>query len=117
MNPYNILNVKKDASENDIVLAYEKLKEQYNNKNYNGDPYFAKVSLAEINKAYRILSNPKKRAKYDKEFASYLDDEDSFYSAGTGADNFIIFWVFFCIFAIFVIIPLVYVLSAMSIFN
>lgn len=131
MNPYNVLNVRRNASENDINLAYTKLKQKYNKDNYAGDPYFAKKRLVEINKAYSILSDSKKRAKYDKEYITHinlhkseesisnlenetsLSDDDS----ETVADNFIIFWVFFSIFAIFIIIPLVYVLSALSIFD
>ncbi len=128
MNPYDILNVRRNASENDINLAYTKLKEKYDNGNYAGDPYFAKKRLVEINKAYSILSDNKKRAKYDEEYITHInshksednsknDNQLSDDDSETAADNFIIFWVFFSIFAIFIIIPLVYVLSALSIFD
>ncbi len=67
MNPYDVLNVRKNASSDDITLAYTTLKNKYSKENYNGDFHFAQKRLIEISKAYLLLSDPKKRADYDKE--------------------------------------------------
>lgn len=66
MNPYDVLNVRKNASKEDITLSFNKLVEKYDLKNYVGDPYFAQKRLKEIDEAYAILSNPQKRREYDK---------------------------------------------------
>ena len=82
MNPYDILNVRRNASSKDIILAYRNLKEKYNEKNYLGDPYFAKKRLADVTDAYNLLSDPQKRAKYDKEHENHTNmhksNSDSF---------------------------------------
>lgn len=73
MNPYDVLNVRRNASSRDITLAYRNLKEKYDEKNYLGDPYFAKKRLADINEAYNFLSDTKKRAQYDKEHENHTN--------------------------------------------
>lgn len=82
MNPYDILNVRRNASSKDILLAYKNLKEKYDEKNYLGDPYFAKKRLADVTEAYNLLSDPQKRAKYDKEHENHTNmhksNSDSF---------------------------------------
>ena len=61
---YEILGVKRDASETEIKSAYRKLARKYHpdvNKEKGAEEKFK-----DINEAYRILSNPSARRKYDR---------------------------------------------------
>ncbi len=62
-NYYEILGVKKNASEKEIKTAFRKLARKYH-PDVNDDPN-ADDKLAEINNAYEILMDKEKRAKYD----------------------------------------------------
>ena len=62
---YKILEVQKKASEKDIKKAYRKLARKYHpDVNPNDDS--AKKKFQQINEANEVLSDPKKRKKYDK---------------------------------------------------
>ncbi len=71
MNPYDVLNIRRNASSKDITEAYKRLKDKYSEENYNGDPHYAKKRLLEVCDAYLLLSDTKKRAKYDKEHENH----------------------------------------------
>lgn len=73
MNPYEILNVRRNASNSEIQLAFNKLMDKYNLKNYLGDPYFAQKRMKDITEAYNILSDPKKRKEYDNSHENHVD--------------------------------------------
>ena len=73
MNPYDVLNVRKNASNAEIKLAFGKLMDKYDLKNYVGDPYFAQKRMADITEAYNTLSDPKKRKEYDNSHMSHVD--------------------------------------------
>ena len=61
---YQILNVPKTATPAEIKKAYRKLALlKHPDKNPN-DPQAAE-NFQKLNKAYQVLSNPKKRQKYD----------------------------------------------------
>ena len=62
-NYYDILGVKKDASDADIKKKYRKLVRQYH-PDVSDDPN-ADNKIAEINNAYETLRDKDKRAQYD----------------------------------------------------
>lgn len=61
MNYYENLEISPNASEQAVMLAYKALFAKY-----NVDDKASKEKLEEINKAFLVLSDPVKRAKYDK---------------------------------------------------
>ena len=63
MNPYQVLGVRKNADTKDIKKAYKKLARKYH-PDVNNDAG-ADERFKEINEAWDILSDPKKRQMYD----------------------------------------------------
>lgn len=62
---YEVLGIEKSASEQEIKSAYRKLAHKYHpDKNPNDKA--AEESFKEVNEAYEVLSNPEKRAQYDR---------------------------------------------------
>lgn len=59
---YDILGVSKNASFDEIKKAYRKLAARYHPDKKGGD----EEKFKEINEAYQVLSNEKKRAQYDR---------------------------------------------------
>ena len=77
-NYYEILGLDKNASEEDVKKAFRKLAHKYHPDKKGGD----EKKFKEINEAYQILSDKKKREQYDKygkSFSAY---------GGEGADPF-----------------------------
>jgi molecular chaperone DnaJ len=62
---YEVLGVKRDASREDIKRAYRKLARKYHPDLNPGDKN-AEQKFKELNEAYEVLSNPKKREEYDQ---------------------------------------------------
>ncbi len=62
---YEILNVDRNASEEEIKKAYRRLALKYHPDRNPGDKY-AEEKFKEINEAYEVLSDPEKRARYDR---------------------------------------------------
>jgi curved DNA-binding protein len=62
---YNILGVGKDASEKEIKSAYRKLARKYHPDVNPGDQA-SEEQFKRVNEAYQVLSDPEKRAKYDR---------------------------------------------------
>ena len=65
-NYYEVLGVKKDATEEEIKAAYKKLVKQYHPDLHPGDNTAAE-KFKEINEANEVLSDKQKRAAYDYE--------------------------------------------------
>lgn len=61
---YEMLGVPRNASDAEIKRAFRKLAFQYH-PDHNNDPE-AEDKFKEINEAYQVLSDPKKRSSYDR---------------------------------------------------
>lgn len=66
---YQILNIQRNANSEDIKKAYRKLAHQYHPDKTGGDD----KKFKEINEAYQVLSDPKKRSSYDNFGYAYND--------------------------------------------
>jgi preprotein translocase subunit Sec63 len=66
MNPYAILGVSTNATDLEIKSAYRILAKRYHPDRRS--PEASHDQIAEINHAYDILSDPEKRARYDRGF-------------------------------------------------
>jgi curved DNA-binding protein len=62
---YDILGVDRSASERDIKQAFRRLARRWH-PDVNPDDKEAEEKFKEINEAYEVLSDPDKRAKYDR---------------------------------------------------
>ena len=67
---YKILGVDRKASDDEIRKAYRKLAKQYH-PDYNPNNKQAEDRFKEINEAYEVLSDSKKRSHYDRLGSDY----------------------------------------------
>ena len=75
---YNTLGIEKNANEQEIKRAYRRLAREYHpdvNKSAGADEKFK-----EVQSAYDVLSDPKKRARYDQ--FGVTDDQAGFGGGG-----------------------------------
>ena len=68
-NYYDILGVSKNATEEDIKVAFRKLAQKYHPDKKEGD----EKKFKEVNEAYQTLSDDQKRAQYDQFGANYAN--------------------------------------------
>ena len=91
---YSILEISKDASEEDIKKAYRKLSFQYHPDRNNSSE--AEEKIRKINEAYEVLGNKDKRMLYDSGTNQPRFPFGEFhFSAGQGVDINNIFNMFF----------------------
>jgi molecular chaperone DnaJ len=85
---YEVLGVSKDASLNDIKLAYRRLARQYHPDVNKTDPN-AKEKFIEIQEAYEVLSDLDKRRNYDRfgHGGVHIDMSDFFRGGIPGIDE------------------------------
>ena len=83
-DPYKILGVSPDATDDEIKQAYRRLAKQYHPDRNPGDEYAAK-KMQQINAAYEQIKNPAayKSAGSDRGYGSYGG-----YNQSTGADQY-----------------------------
>jgi len=75
---YDILNVARNADEDEIKKAFKKLAMKYHPDKRGGDA----EKFKEINEAYDVLSNPEKKQMYDKFGTTEMGDMDFASMAG-----------------------------------
>lgn len=77
-NPYNVLGVSENCSQDEIKKAFRKLSFEYHpDKNNNTED--SKTKFQEINQAYEILSDPQKRESFDFERKNPFPQMPSFH--------------------------------------
>lgn len=74
---YKILNVNREASQDEIKKSYRKLSKKYH-PDVNPDNKEAEEEFKDISVAYGILSDPKKKAQYDDPMSGV--DPSSFFN-------------------------------------
>lgn len=74
---YQILGVPRTASQDEIKKAYRKLAHQHHPDKKSGD----EAKFKEVNEAYQVLSDPKKRTQYDS-FGQTFNGSGGFSSGG-----------------------------------
>ncbi|MCW8107949.1 molecular chaperone DnaJ [Alteromonas ponticola] len=82
---YEVLGVEKGAGERDIKKAYKKLAMKYHPDRTQGDKSLEE-KFKEIQEAYEILTDPKKRAAYDQYGHAGVDPNRGGGGYGGGAD-------------------------------
>ena len=83
---YEVLGLKKGASEEEIKKAYRKLAKQYHPDLHPGDKE-AEAKFKEVNEAAQVLGDPEKRAKYDQ-FGHAAFDPSQGFGGFDGASGF-----------------------------
>lgn len=83
---YEILGISRDATDEDIKKAYRNLAKKYHPDLHPGDKE-AEQKFKEINEAYEILSDPNKRAQYDR-FGSSAFNGQGFNQGDFGGFDF-----------------------------
>lgn len=78
---YQILGVPRTASSEEIKKAYRKLAHQYHPDKKGGD----EARFKEVNEAYQVLSDPKKKSNYDNFGFAY---NDGGFGAGQGGFDY-----------------------------
>lgn len=66
MNYYDLLRISKDATQEEIKVAYINMIKAFHPDYYNGSTEFAEEMSKEVNAAYSVLKDPEKRREYDR---------------------------------------------------
>ena len=80
---YEILNVSRDASQDEIKASFRKLAKKYH-PDLNPNDKEAEKKFKEINEAYEVLGDPEKRKRYDMFGESGVNGQGGFNSDFTG---------------------------------
>ncbi|MCW3490529.1 J domain-containing protein [Dethiobacter alkaliphilus] len=94
---YEVLGIPRDAGEKDIKAAYRKLARKYHPDLHSGDEKAAaEEKFKQINEAHEVLSDPEKRAKYDRlgqnwqsgdDFRPHPDMDDMHFYSSAGQES------------------------------
>jgi len=82
-SPYEILGVEADADQATIKKAYRKAAMRWHPDQNRGDAE-AETRFKEVAAAYEVLSDPKKRSRYDR--GDYGQQAQTFWGVWDGAD-------------------------------
>jgi molecular chaperone DnaJ len=80
---YEVLGVSRAAGADEIRKAYRRLARKYHPDVNNGDAQ-ATEQFKEVNQAYEVLSNPEKRAQYDRFGSAGIDGSAPDFGFGPG---------------------------------
>lgn len=83
---YKILGVDKNIPQQDVRAAYRKRAKQFHPDLHPNDPK-AKAKFQALNEAYDVISDPDKRAKYDK-YGEQWKNAQAYEQAGGGGGGF-----------------------------
>ena len=84
---YEVLGIRKGASEAEIKKAYRKMAMKYHPDKNPGDKE-AEEKFKEANEAYAVLSDPDKKSKYDRFGHAGVDPNAGFEGGGAGFGGF-----------------------------
>lgn len=85
---YKILGVDRNASDAEIKKSYRSLAMKYHPDRNKDNPEAAEAKFKEINQAYEVLSDPKKRSAYDQFGHAGVDGSAGHGGAGFGGGDF-----------------------------
>lgn len=88
MNPYEVLGVSTNATDDEIKKAYRALVKKYHPDQYKGTAFEAEANekLKQINEAYDMIKNGNARSSYYQQQSGYSNTSNSTYNSG-GAYN------------------------------
>jgi molecular chaperone DnaJ len=89
-DPYDVLGVPRDASQDEIKSAYRRLARKHHPDVNPNDPT-AEETFKEVGEAYSILSDPDKRNRFDR-YGSVEEQQDPFFGGGGISDIFEMFF-------------------------
>ena len=81
---YELLEVRNDASNEVIKMAYKALALKYHPDVSQGDKATAENKMNAINEAFEVLSDPEKRAAYDRIYTDRNERNKRVNERGTG---------------------------------
>jgi molecular chaperone DnaJ len=85
---YEVLGVQKDATDEDLKKAYRKLAKQYHPDANANNKEEAEKKFKEVNEAYEVLSDSKKRSMYDQFGHSGPNGYSNDFSGFSGFEGF-----------------------------
>ena len=84
---YAVLGISRNAEDVVIKAAYKALAQRYHPDKFQGPKETANKKMREINEAYEVLGNPKKRKQYDDTSSNTGEEGNTFNDEDTGEES------------------------------